>query len=162
MEKVFANLLSVGIFLSITMMPVQAQNGTTVSGGKASGTGGTQSFSVGQVACTTNGVVSAGVQQTYIVSTVTAVEEAKSIDLVVVAYPNPVTNNLRLIVKSSCLYKLESLRYQVYDNTGKIIQTGNFSHNDSQIDMSRLKPESYFVGIFHNEKELRSFKIIKN
>jgi len=157
----FTNLLSVGILLSIALLPVRAQNSTTASGGKASGTGGTQSFSVGQVACTPNGVISAGMQQAYIVSTVTALEEAKSIDLVV-AYPNPVTNTLRLIVRSSCVYKLESLRYHVYDSNGKMMQSGNFSKNDSQIDMSSLKPETYFVRVFHGEKELRSFKIIKN
>ena len=92
-----ATLLTFTFFLST----VSAQESVNATGGDASGSGGSASYSVGQVVYTTNvgtnGSVSQGVQQPYEISVVTAIEEAKGINLTVTAYPNPTTDYLSLI-----------------------------------------------------------------
>ena len=65
-------ILFVVILLLIHLTGLQAQEAITASGGNASGSNGTVSYSVGQVAYTTisgvNGIVPIGVQQTYTIS----------------------------------------------------------------------------------------------
>ena len=74
---------------------LHAQESVNGSGGEATGTGGTASYSLGQVVYTTNtgtnGSVVQGVQQPYEISTTLGINET-SINLELSVYPNP-TNN---------------------------------------------------------------------
>ena len=60
-------------FLLLGLGGLQAQQSPTATGGEATGTGGTASYSVGQVVYTTNtgtnGSMAQGVQQPYEIST---------------------------------------------------------------------------------------------
>jgi hypothetical protein len=93
--------------------------------GNAEGTGGSVSYSAGQLFYMTHsgtdGSVSEGVQQPYEISVVTSVAEAEGIDLVVSAFPNPVTDHLMLRVDR---YNFENLHYQIFDVNGRMIKTG--------------------------------------
>ena len=91
--------LSAIFLLAIGLTGLKAQQATTTSGGNASGSGGSASYSVGQVVYTTNtgagGSVSQGVQQPYEISIVSGIEE-QGITLTCTAYPNPTTDYLTL------------------------------------------------------------------
>ena len=142
---------------------LQAQETITTSGGEASGSGGTVSYTIGQVFYTTqtgtNGnAVAQGVQQPYEISVVIGIPEAKGINLEVSAYPNPTTNYLQLKVNSE---KLESLTYQLYDMQGKLLQNKKLTAKQTQIDMSTYVTSTYFVKVLDNNKEIKVFKIIK-
>ena len=136
-------ILCMGIFFS----SAKAQNSINASGGKAFGTGGTQSYSIGQlVYSSTSGTgnsMQEGVQQAYIISTVTAIDDKMGIDLAIVAYPNPVKDFLKLNVKTS-LYKTSTLRCQVCDVNGKTIFTKKFSNTDLMLNMSELLSATYY------------------
>ncbi len=140
----------------------QAQNSATTSGGEASGSGGSSSYSVGQVVYTTNtgtnGSVAQGVQQPYEISVVTGIEEAKDINLSVSMYPNPTTDFLQLKVESE---KLKDLSYQLYDITGKLLQSEKITGSQTSIVMSNLLPATYFVKVIQGNKEVKTFKIVK-
>ena len=77
--------LSAVLLLGLGLTGLQAQTSVNATGGDASGSGGSVSYSVGQVVYTTNtgtsGSVAQGVQQPYEISVVTAIEEAKGINL---------------------------------------------------------------------------------
>jgi len=77
--------LSAVLLLGLGLTGLQAQESVNATGGNASGSGGSASYSVGQVAYQThtgtNGSVSEGVQQPFEISVVTAIEEAKGINL---------------------------------------------------------------------------------
>jgi hypothetical protein len=77
---------------------VMAQESVNATGGDATGSGGSASYSVGQLVYTTNsgtdGSVAQGVQQAFEISVVLGIEEANEIKLS--AYPNPTTNYLTL------------------------------------------------------------------
>jgi len=157
-KKVKLSFLLLGLGLT-----AQAQQATTATGGNASGSGGTVAYSVGQVVYTTNtgtnGSVAQGVQQPFEISVVTGIEEAKGINLSVLAYPNPTTDYLTLEVKD---FELSTLHFQLYNMSGKLLESKKITGNQTSIVMSNLVPATYFVKVTESNNEVKTFKIIKN
>ena len=155
--------LTAVLLLGLGLTGLQAQESVNASGDNASGGGGSASYSVGQVVYTTNtgtsGSVAQGVQQPYEISVVTAIEEAKGINLSVTAYPNPTTDYLTLEVKD---FELSTLHFQLYDMNGKLLQNEKITGNQTSISMSNLVPANYLVKVIQGDKEVKTFKIIKN
>lgn len=155
--------LSALLLLGLGLTGLQAQESVNATGGNASGSGGSASYSVGQVVYTTNtgtnGSVAQGVQQPYEISVVTGLEEAKGINLSVSAYPNPTTDYLTLEIKE---FELSDLYVQLYDMNGKLLQSQKITDSQTIIAMGELVPATYFVKVVQNNKEVKTFKIIKN
>ncbi len=151
--------------LLLGLMPagLQAQENINVTGGNASGSGGSVSYSVGQVFYTTstgvNGSAAQGVQQPLEISVVTELEEAKGINLNLSAYPNPVTDILTLNVAD---FDATKLSYQLCDMSGKLLETKKLEGKQTSIVMTSLVPATYFLIVTASNKELKIFKIIKN
>jgi len=139
---------------------IQAQNFIPASGGDATGTGGTMSYTVGQVFYNTisgTGTVTQGVQQTGI-SVVTGIEEASGIILEASVYPNPATDFVILKVEN---YETDNLSYKLYDMNGTLFQSEKVEGNETQIQMGNIRPGTYLLKIADNNKEIKTFKIIK-
>ena len=155
--------LSAVLLLGLGLTGVQAQTSVNATGGDASGGGGSVSYSVGQVVYTTHtgtsGSVAEGVQQPYEISVVTGLEEAQSINLSVTAYPNPTTDYLTLRIDE---FEISNLSFQLYDMNGKLLQNEKITGNQTSIVMSNLLPATYFVKVIQGNKEVKTFKIIKN
>ena len=155
--------LSAVLLLGLGLTGLQAQESVNATGGNASGSGGSASYSVGQVVYTTNtgtsGSVAQGVQQAFEISVVTAIEEAKGINLSVTAYPNPTTDYLTLRIDE---FEISNLSFQLYDMNGKLLQNEKITGNQTSIVMSNLVPATYFVKVIQGSKEVKTFKIIKN
>ena len=156
--------LSAVLLLGLGLTGLQAQTAVPATGSNASGSGGTVSYSVGQVVCTTNtggsnGSVAQGVQQPFEISVVTGLEEAKGINLSVSAYPNPTTDFLNLKVEN---YDKTNLSYQLFDISGKLLETKKITSNETSINTSKLVPATYFLKVTENNKEVKTFKILKN
>ena len=151
-------LLTFTFFSLLATLELSAQENTVASGGKATGSGGTVSYSVGQVVYTTNtgtnGSLSQGVQQPYLVSTTVGINET-SIQLN--AYPNPTTNNLTLTTDDS-----ESLSYQLFNIQGAEISSKTLNSKTSNISLEGHPPATYFLKVIKNSKVIKAFKIIKN
>ncbi len=144
----------------------QAQETVPATGGNASGSGGSASYSIGQMVYTTNtgtnGSVAQGVQQPYEISVITGIEEAKGISLNCSAYPNPTIEFITLKVDASATLSIQLLSYQLYDISGKLLENKKIEGNETSIVMSNLVPASYFVKVIQGNKEVKTFKIIKN
>ena len=155
--------LSTLLLLGLGLTVLQAQESVNATGGNASGSGGSVSYSVGQVVNQThtgiNGSVAEGVQQPYEISVVMAIEEAKGINLLVSAFPNPTTDYLTLSIDE---FDVSNLTYQLYDMQGKLLQNEKITGNQTSIVMSNLVPATYFVKVIQNNSEIKTFKIIKN
>ena len=155
--------LSAVLLLGLGLTGLQAQTSVNATGGNASGSGGSVGYSVGQVVYTTNtgpnGSVAQGVQQPYEISVVTGIDEAKGINLSVSAYPNPTTDYLTLSISE---FDVSNLSYQLYDMQGKLIQNEKITGTQTSIGMSNLVPATYFVKVIQGNKEVKTFKIIKN
>ena len=149
--------------LTLGLTGLQAQESINATGGNASGSGGSASYSVGQVVYTTNtatnGSVAQGVQQPFEISEVTGLEEAKGINLSVSAYPNPATDYLTLNVEN---YDNTNLSYQLFDISGKLLETKKLEGKQTSIVTSNLVPATYFLKVTVGNKEIKTFKIIKN
>ena len=151
------------LLLGLGLSGLQAQESINATGGNAAGSGGSASYSVGQVVYTTNtgtnGSVAQGVQQPFEISVVIGIEEANGITLQCSAYPNPTTDFLTLKVEN---YDNKTLLYQLFDMAGKLLQSERITGNQTSIVMSNLVPATYFVKVIQNQEELKTFKIIKN
>lgn len=149
------------LLLGFGLTGLQAQESVNATGGNALGSGGSVSYSVGQLTCQTNtgtnGSVAAGVQQPYEISAVTGIEET-AINLSVTAYPNPTIDYLTLVVKE---IELSALYFKLYDMNGKLLQSEKITENQTSIVMSNLASATYFVKVIQNNKEVKTFKIIK-
>ena len=155
--------LSAVLLLGLGLTGLQAQESVNATGGDASGSGGSVSYSVGQVAyqthTRTSGSVAQGVQQPFEISVVTGIEEAKGINLSVSAYPNPTTDYLTLSISG---FEISNLTYQLYDISGKLLQSEKITGNQTNIVMSNLVPANYFVKVIAGNQLIKEFKIIKN
>jgi hypothetical protein len=153
--------LKLGILMLGLGLTAQAQQATTATSGNASGSLGTMAYSVGQIVYTTNtgtkGSVAQGVQQPYEISVVLGVEN-NAIKLELNAYPNPTTNFLTLNVGET---ELSTLNFQLYDMSGKLIESRKILSSNETIAMENLLPATYFLKVTNNNKEVKTFKIIK-
>jgi len=155
--------LSALLLFGLGLTGLQAQTAVIATGGNASGSGGSASYSVGQVVYTTNtgsnGKVAQGIQQPYEISVVVGIEEAKDINLSVNAYPNPTTDYITLSIEE---FDISNLSYQLYDMNGKLLQNEKITGNQTSIVMSNFVPANYFVKVVQEDREVKTFKIIKN
>lgn len=162
MKQTKAKFGALFLFL-IGMTGLQAQVAIITTGGNASGSGGTSSYTVGQLGYTTNtgttGSVAQGVQQPYEISIVIGVEEATEIELSCMLYPNPTTDFVNLKLNS---FKMENISYQIFDFNGKLLDLKKVEGSETSIEMKSYADAVYFLKVFQGEKELKTFKIVKN
>lgn len=149
-------------FLLIGLGGLHAQESPTASGGDATGSGGTVAYSVGQAVYTSNtstsGTVSQGVQQSYEIFTFGINETELNISLSV--FPNPTADHLTLQISD---YNNEKLSYQLYDMQGKLLNNGQVTTQQTQINTADLPKATYFIHVVNQENQkVQSFKIIKN
>jgi hypothetical protein len=141
---------------------LQAQQNTTSTGGEAIGTGGSASYSVGQIDYVSNSdsnfSVSQGVQQPFEISVVLGLEE-NYIKLNLAAYPNPTNDILFLSIENGLS---QELTYQLIDLQGKLIENNVIKNNTTEIKLAHLEKAIYFLNITENNKSIKTFKIIKN
>jgi hypothetical protein len=155
--------LTTVFLLGVGIAGLQAQEAKAASGGNASGSGGSVSYSVGQVfftICTgTNGSVAHGVQQPFEISVVSGIEEDNPITLSVSVYPNPTTDAVQLKVEN---YQGENISYQLFDMNGRLSGKKKLTESQSGIKMRTLSRGTYFLKVYDGSKEIKTFKIIKN
>ena len=154
---------TVVLFLLGSTFFVKAQDAIPTSGGNATGNGGSVSYTIGQVAFTyqasSNGFVSQGVQHYYEISTALGTEEATGITLECIVYPNPTTSYVILKIKN---YSIENLMYSIFDINGRSITNNKITTEETIISMENLAAATYFIKVIEVNKELKTFKIIKN
>lgn len=140
----------------------KAQNAIVSSGGNASGSGGSVSYSVGQVVYTnaagTNGAVNQGIQQPIEILTL-GTDNFPDISLAITVYPNPVTSSV--ILKSGNT-DLKNAEYILSDMNGKQIARQKITNSETRISMENLKVAIYLLNVMNGNKVLKTFKIIKN
>jgi hypothetical protein len=117
----------------------RAQETITSTGGNLTGSGGSISYTIGQVLyCTfagTNGTVTQGVQQPYEISVVTAIENSGGISLECTVYPNPTRGIIKIIIE---FHDHENLRFQLYDLNGVILQDKKAESRETEISMDNM------------------------
>ncbi|MBC7607441.1 MAG: T9SS type A sorting domain-containing protein [Burkholderiales bacterium] len=139
-----------------------SQQSVTASGGNAIGTGGTSSYSVGQITYTSQtssvGLITLGVQQPYEIVTL-GNDDFAEISLVMAAYPNPTTDLIHLVISDD---KWNNLSYQLFDMNGRALSNlKNIIASETSVSMQELQQGIYFLAVNSNNKTIKTFKIIK-
>ena len=151
------------LLLGFGLTGLHAQEATVASGGDAFGSGGSASYSIGQLHYTTNmgtdASVAQGVQQAFEISIVVGIHEDFGINLVMIAYPNPTTDFLTLEVEN---FQNEHISYQLRDLNGKLLESRRMTNQKTHISLKNLDPAIYFLEVIINQKEVKTFKITKN
>jgi hypothetical protein len=131
------------------------------TGGNAVGSGGSASFSIGQVLYTTHadaeGSIAQGVQQAFEFSTFTGTDETTTgTDISV--FPNPANDYLILEVAD---FENKQLQYQLLDINGRILADQIVTAHQVSITTTLLIPGTYFLKIMADKAEIKTFKIVK-
>jgi hypothetical protein len=152
------SIIPIVVFISFGFSSF-GQNAISSTGGHFKSSGGSTSFTVGQVAYVlkkgTGSYLNEGVQQVYTKKT-TPVEELvylKEVQL----YPNPTQETMTLILSSK---EDIQVRYTIMDYLGKEIRNGNILSEKSEISLMDLPAGNYFISL-KSKKENRIFKIVK-
>jgi hypothetical protein len=150
------------LLILLCFTKLMAQQATVTSGGNATGSGGTISYSIGQVAdktqIGTTGTITQGVQQPFEIVTLNG-SEFENIRLEAVIYPNPTTTNVTLKITN---FNLDQVSYMLFDMNGKVLNEGKIVSEETVIDMDRYAVATYLLKVSSNSKALKTFKIIKN
>lgn len=139
--------------VTYSLVSLQAQQSVVAGGGDATGIGGSASYSLGQVADTTN----QGVQQPYEFATV-SVEDNAAISLHCSVYPNPAAAYVTLQID---LTELQHLRYELLDINGRLLFSNSIVSNQTTIPIESLPAAIYMLNVTDNTNILETFKIIK-
>lgn len=154
--KTILSLLSA---LLLTFL-AQSQEIVPPSGGDATGSGGSTSYSVGQLVYTTNigsGSVAQGVQQNLELFILSNTEHT-TVNLTAVTYPNPTSDYVVLSISDA---NLTYLSYTLHDLQGRLVAKGLTTQSNTQIDMQSLTIGTYVLIVNQNSQKLKTFKIIK-
>ena len=140
-----------------------AQETIIPCGGTAIGSGGSASYSIGQIAYITasgaNGSAAQGVQQPFEISVINGIDELNGISLECITYPIPATDHIVLKIEG---VMLKDFSYQLLDLNGNLIDNKIIVAKESDISIEKLTPAVYFLKVTKNSKEVKYFKIIKN
>lgn len=138
-----------------------AQNSPLPAGGVATGTGGSVSYSVGQVVYSYNtgatGSLSQGVQQPFEISIVTGITDL-NIQLSASIFPNPSSEYFTLTVNQT---QLKQMSFVLLDVNGKVLKKEKIINSVTSINTNTLTKGVYFINILNKNSIVKAFKVIK-
>ncbi len=153
--------LKLVLFLLFVFANANAQQAVVASGGNATGSGGTASYSIGQVVYTTasgsGGSSNQGVQIPFEIVTLSG-QEFTQISLEMLVYPNPTTSFVNLKVEN---FDFQDLNYQLIDLNGRLIFTKKITNPETTIQLENLPNAIYILNVNNKNKSIKIFKIIK-
>ena len=136
-----------------------AQQNTVATGGDGSGTGGTFSYSIGQIDyINVSGApsISEGVQQPYEYYEVVGLSELNTI--VTSIYPNPAIESIQLEIT----HLRGDISYDLFDLKGKLISRAKITELKTNIDVQSLPVGSYIIEVSENLGPITTLKFIKH
>lgn len=140
---------------------VLAQAGNVAAGGDATGSGGSVSFSIGQVnyvsGSDANFNIIQGNQQPFEISVVD-VSEKELNNPTAFIYPNPTKDKIILKVENAAS---KNFSFQLYDENGKLLLYNKAEAEETIVDISEFAVAKYFLKLVDNKTEIKTFKIIK-
>jgi hypothetical protein len=144
------------------MVSLQGQQTIPATGGTATGSGGTVSYTIGQVTYQmfsgADASVAQGVQQPYEISVITSVGNTEGILLEYKVYPNPAHGLIKLTIKP---FDDGNYKYWLYDINGILLQDKKILSEETEISLESLTPAVYFLKVLKDNKEVKVFKVVK-
>ena len=139
-----------------------SQNGTFASGGEATTSQGSVSYTIGQIAVDAHGnpegSVSPGIQQSYEIEELVVNSTNNLTKVNVNIFPNPVTSGVQL--ESEDFTSAHSI--VLSDASGNILYKIDQAQTANIINMEEFPQGMYFINLFEDNKKTNAYKIIKN
>lgn len=158
-------ILTLVFLFGLGLQLSKAQYSVNTAGGNTSDENGSVSYSIGQIVYSayaeSDGKVSEGVQQPYEIFLITSVEELEELDLELTVFPNPVVDQLHLIITVNDFLQLSDLHYRLLDLNGKTLKSQTIISDISLVNMSGKQPGIYFLQVNASGENIGLFKIIK-
>jgi len=155
------NIKAVFILLFFVFSKTHAQEVILTSGGYASGSGGTASYSIGQIVQNTitgtNGSAIQGIQF-YIASSTLAITDFET-NLSISTYPNPTSSFLNIKVQGN---QENTLSYKLFNILGELLISGDIKNNTAEINVEQLPSATYLLRVSNSNNITKTYKIIKN
>lgn len=141
------------------VLPAYAQQSATTSGGDATGTGGTVSWTLGQPAyeptTTSTGSVYRGVQQPYEwLVTAAPGHTAPTVAL----WPNPTADGITLQWSDAAH---GPARYTIHAANGALVAEGRFADHTANLTLGHLSTGTYTVQVYQAEQHTTTLTVIK-
>lgn len=148
------------VFIAATILlscTVTAQQNTVTTGGDASGTNGSVSYTIGQIdyVYVENGSNSAnaGVQQPYEFFIV----GLNDLNYITALYPNPTYDELNLKIENP-----ENMTFRIFDASGRLILEKASLTSENIISVTSWAKGNYNLQLFSNGETVETVKIIKH
>lgn len=139
---------------------LSAQSNTVSTGGDATGTGGSVSYSIGQIdyqnSLGATGDYHQGVQQPFEFYKELSLNEMTPWSSTI--FPNPTFESIIVKVHPYS----GQLSYQLFDISGKLLAQGDIEGEETTIPMLSYAPGNYQLRINENNQQIETIKIIKN
>ena len=140
------------------------QDAVPAAGGDASGSGGSVSFSFGQLIYNTyvgsSGSVVEGMQQPFEISLITGMEGIQISGLSLSLYPNPANDLLTAELKHA-RGAGQLITLEVFDAYGKRMHVFTLVEGLTTLTISDLTPGLYFIRAFDGIQSIQTYKLIK-
>lgn len=156
--------LFLSLTISILALSLFGQSAVVTTGGTATGSGGSVTYTVGQIAdqrVEGNGnFIIEGVQQPFEIQVV-GINSYPDITLDALLYPNPTANKVILSISN---YEIPSygLTAQLYDFNGRLVKSFVIKNLDTEIDFSGFAASTYQLRLVDNKTLIKTFKVVKN
>ena len=137
-----------------------AQNTSLTTGGNIESTGGSVSYSIGQIFYTsqetTDYLAVQGVQQPVEISVITSAQSLTN-PLELSVFPNPIFE--RVVIKNDD--RRDNLVAHLFDSNGKCLSSQALTADQTYLELHDLSPSIYFIRITQQGTFVQSFKLIK-
>ena len=155
--------LCVFVLLLSTQGSLHAQHAVSASGSDISGTGGSISYTVGQVAFefydAAAGSAALGVQQPHEIYVYPGIAGHPVVPPFVKVFPNPVHNHLTIVLDEANDNNVVAV---LYDITGKMLEQVTINGREASLDMGSYARAVYFLRVYKDDHSTQVFRIVKN
>jgi hypothetical protein len=146
--------------ITLSVINIKAQQLVTSAGGSYSSPTLSVTYSVGEIVTetfsgTTIKLTQGFHQPSYTISTK---NEILPVGSSIMAFPNPTKDLIKLTVTDP---QNKNFSYKVIDAKGQVIMENKVKQAISELPFSSLSPSVYFLKIYENKKEVKTFKIVK-
>lgn len=146
---------------ALIALSASAQNAVVPTGAEGTGSGGTLSYTIGQVAFnrpgSLSGTVAEGVQQPFEVFSTSIADEATQVHATIT--PNATGTGVEVMLGAPLN---GPVRVELTDATGRLLMTDRMKGSSIAVPMEALPAALYLVSLEHEGRTIASFKIIKN
>ncbi|MCF6294138.1 MAG: T9SS type A sorting domain-containing protein [Flavobacteriaceae bacterium] len=168
LKQVLTKLNIKAVFIFVLLLSIfnttQAQEVILTSGDNASGSGGTASYSVGQIVQNTitgtNGSAIQGIQFYFESSTLTITDFETNLNIS--TYPNPTSSFLNIKVQGNQENQENTLSYKLFNILGELLVSGDIKNNAAEINVEQLPSATYLLRVSNSNNITKTYKIIKN